>query len=148
MAGRIAPIRTEADYEAALGEIGRYFENQPEPGTPEGDRFDVLSILVERYEQDHFPIPDPDPIEMIKAYMELHGLKQSALSSVIGSRSRASEVLNRKRPLTMDMAFRINANGASRPKRLSGPITCRRDGAYRLNIRSPPPSRPPARGGK
>lgn len=126
MAGRIAPIRTEADYEAALGEIGRYFENQPEPGTPEGDRFDVLSILVERYEQDHFPIPDPDPIEMIKAYMELHGLKQSALSSVIGSRSRASEVLNRKRPLTMDMAFRINrewripAETLIRPYHLAG----------------------------
>lgn len=104
----IRPIRTEADYEWALAEVAAYFDNQPEPGSAEGDRFDVLSTLVDAYESEHFPIPSPDPIETIRAYMDMHGLNQAALAGVMGSRSRASEVLNRRRALTMDMAYRIN----------------------------------------
>lgn len=133
MASKIAPIRTEAEYDDALAEIGRYFEDQPEPGTPEGDRFDVLSILVERYEQEHFPIAEPDPIETIKAYMEMHGLKQAALSTLIGSRSRASEILNRKRPLTMDMVYRINREWRIPAETLIRPYHLR-DGGKRESV--------------
>ena len=104
----IRPIKTEADYEWALAEVTAYFDNQPEPGSPEGDRFDVLAALLEAYENEQFPIAAPDPVETIKAYMDMHGLNQAALAAVVGSRSRASEVLNRRRALTMDMAFRIN----------------------------------------
>lgn len=104
----IRPIKTEADYDWAIAEVTAYFDNQPEPGTADGDRFDVLSALIEAYENEHHPISAPDPIETIKAYMEIHGLNQAAFATVVGSRSRASELLNRRRALTMDMAFKIN----------------------------------------
>jgi len=104
----IRPIKTEADYEWALAEVTQYFDNQPEIDSVEADRFDVLSTLLEAYESKHFPISAPTPIEAIAAYMEMHGLNQSALAGVIGSRSRASEILNYRRALTMDMAYRIN----------------------------------------
>lgn len=104
----IRPIKTEADYDWAITEVTAYFDNQPEPGTADGDRFDVLSALIEAYENEHHPISAPDPIEAIKAYMEIHGLNQAAFATVVGSRSRASELLNRRRALTMDMAFKIN----------------------------------------
>ena len=70
----IRPIRTDADYRAALGEVSAYFDNEPEPGTPEGDRFEVLLTLVEAYEARHFPIDLPDPVEAIKFRMEQGGL--------------------------------------------------------------------------
>lgn len=108
MMENIRPIRTEADYEWALAEVTKYFESQPEVGSPEADRFDVLSALLEAYEGVHFPISTSDPIDTIAVYMDMHGLNQSALASIIGSRSRASEILNRRRALTMDMAYKIN----------------------------------------
>ena len=104
----IRPIKTAADYEWAIAEITPYFENEPEVGSPEGDRFDVLATLIEAYENRHYPIETPDPVEAISAHLEMSGLKQSALAEVVGSRSRASEILNRKRPLTIDMAYRIH----------------------------------------
>jgi len=104
----IRPIKTEADYEWALAEIAGYFDKLPEAGSPEADRFDVLSALVEAYEREQFPIPLAGPIETITAYMQMHGLNQSAFAGVIGSRSRASEILNRRRALNMDMAYKIN----------------------------------------
>lgn len=104
----IRPIKTEDDYNWAIAEITKYFENEPEVGSPEGDRFDVLATLIEAYEDKHYPIKAPDPVEAIAAHMEMAGLKQSTLAEVFGSRSRASEVLSRKRPLTMDMAYKLN----------------------------------------
>ncbi|MFK4825622.1 type II toxin-antitoxin system HigA family antitoxin [Paenochrobactrum sp. BZR 588] len=104
----IRPIKTEADYDWAIVEITKYFENEPEVGSPDGDRFDILATLIEAYENKHYPITTPDPIEAIQAHMDMAGYKQAALADVIGSRSRASEVLSKKRQLTMDMAFKLN----------------------------------------
>ena len=122
----IRPIKTEQDYDWALAEIARYFENQPDVGSPEGDRFDVLATLIEAYENDHYPISAPDPVEAIRAHMQMAGLKQVSLAEIVGSRSRASEILSRKRPLTMDMVhklheqWRIPAEVLIKPYHLSG----------------------------
>jgi len=97
----IKPIRTEADYEAALREIERLFE--AEPGTPEGDKLDVLATLVEAYEAKHYAIPAPDPVESIEYHMERLRLTRKDLEPHIGGPSRVSEILNRKRPLNMRM---------------------------------------------
>lgn len=102
-------IRTEADYDWALREIERYFDDQPEPGTHEADRFDVLATLLKVYEDEHHPIPPPDPVETIKQWMAFRDFSQSDLALLIGSRSRASEVLNRKRALTMDMVHKLSS---------------------------------------
>jgi HTH-type transcriptional regulator/antitoxin HigA len=97
----IKPIKNEADYQAALEEIERLFDAAPD--TPDGDRLEVLTTLVEAYEEKHYNIPMPDPIEAILYHMESRGLSRRDLESYIGSRARVSEVLNRKRPLTMEM---------------------------------------------
>jgi HTH-type transcriptional regulator/antitoxin HigA len=104
----IRPIKTEADYDWAIAEITRYFESEPEVGTPDGDRFDVLATLIEAYEDEHYPIEAPDPVEAIRSHMELFNLSRKALAEVIGSSPRATEVLNRKRALTLDMVFKLN----------------------------------------
>ncbi|MEW6667008.1 MAG: helix-turn-helix domain-containing protein [Thermodesulfobacteriota bacterium] len=97
----IRPIKTEADYQAVLDEIERLFDAKP--GSPEADRLDVLVTLVEAYEEKHYAIPLPDPIEAILYQMESRGLSRRDLEPFIGSRARVSEILNRKRPLTMEM---------------------------------------------
>jgi HTH-type transcriptional regulator / antitoxin HigA len=97
----IKPIKNEADYQAVLEEIERLFDAGPD--TPEGDRLDVLTTLVEAYEEKHYNIPMPDPIEAILYHIESRGLSRRDLEPYIGSRARVSEVLNRKRPLTMEM---------------------------------------------
>jgi HTH-type transcriptional regulator/antitoxin HigA len=108
MMKNIRPIKTEDDYAWALAEITAYFDNQPEVGSPDGDRFDVLATLIEAYEDRHYPISAPDPVSTIAAHMEMAGLKQEDLAEVFGSRSRASEVLHRKRALTLDMIYRLH----------------------------------------
>lgn len=101
----IHPIRNEADYDAALKDIEQYFENEPERGTPESDRFDVLAALIGAYEQEHWRIDPPDDaVDAIQAVMEFKGFGQVDLAKLLGSRSRASEILNRKRGLTMEQA--------------------------------------------
>ena len=102
----IRPIKTEADYETVLADIEQLFE--AEPGTPEGDRLEVLTTLVEAYEDAHYSIPSPDPIEAIRYYMESRGLVRRDLEPYIGSRARVSEILNRKRPLSLTMIRRLN----------------------------------------
>lgn len=97
----IRPIKTEADYQAALAEIEQLFEAAPD--TPSGDRLDVLTTLVEAYEERHYSLPLPSPIEAIHYHMESRGLSRRDLEPYIGSRARVSEVLNRKRPLSMEM---------------------------------------------
>ena len=105
----IRPIHTDDDLAWALGEIAPYFDNQPEPGTPEADRFDVLADLIEAYEDRHYPIPDAEPINFLRAHMEMTGRKQADLARLFGSAPRASEVLNRKRALTVDMIHKLSA---------------------------------------
>lgn len=102
----IRPIKTIADYEAAMAEIEELFEALP--GTPEGDRLEILTTLVEAYEERHFPLPPPDPIEAIIYFMESRGLSRRDLESYLGSRARVSEVLNRKRPLSLEMIRRLS----------------------------------------
>jgi HTH-type transcriptional regulator/antitoxin HigA len=102
----IRPIRTEADYHAVLEEIARLFDAQPD--TPEGDRLDILTTLVEGYEAHKYPIETPDPIEMIHYYLESRGLTRSDLEPYIGTRARVSEVLNRRRSLTLEMIRKLH----------------------------------------
>ncbi|MBE1712137.1 MULTISPECIES: helix-turn-helix domain-containing protein [Mesorhizobium] len=104
----IRSLKTEADYDWAIAEITKYFENEPEVGSLDGDRFDVLATLIEAYEDKHYPIEAPDPVEAIQSHMQLFNLSRKALAEVIGSSPRATEVLNRKRALTLDMVFKLN----------------------------------------
>ena len=108
----IKPIRTEADYELALREIDRLWGAAV--GSPEGDKLDVLVTLVEAYEEKHYPIPPPDPIEAILHYLESQGLSPRDLEPFIGSGSRVSEVLNRKRPLSLNMIRKLQSGAFSR----------------------------------
>jgi len=105
----IKPIRTEADYRWALDEIEQYFDKEPARGTPEADRFEVLSDLIEAYESRHWPIEHADAVELIQYRMELGGFQAKDLAEVLGSKSRASEILNRKRAITLDMARKLHA---------------------------------------
>ena len=104
----IHPIKTETDYRAALREVSPYFENEPEPGTPKGDRFDILLTLIEAYEAKHHPIDAPDPIEAIKYLMESKGLERKNLAVILGSRQRVHEILERKRPLSMQQIRKLH----------------------------------------
>ena len=96
----IKPIRNDADHAAALARIEELWGY--EPGTPEEDEFDVLSVLVSAYEDKRWPILPPEPVEAIKFHMEQNGLRQKDLARVLGSESRASEILNRQRSLSME----------------------------------------------
>jgi len=102
----IKPIRTEEDYFAALGEVESLMS--AEFGTPEGDRLDVLATLVEAYEAKHYPMEVADPIEAIKFEMERKGLTVKDLEPMIGRTNRVYEVLNRVRPLTLPMIWRLH----------------------------------------
>ncbi len=102
----IKPIRTEEDYEAALARIEEIFD--AEPNTPAADELEILASLVEVYERTNYPIELPDPIEAIKIRMEDLGLHRKDLEDAIGSKGRISEILNRKRPLTLPMVQRLS----------------------------------------
>jgi len=106
----IHPIRTENDYKAALRELSVYFDNEPAPGTEDGDRFEILATLVEAYEAKQFPIEAPDPIEAIRFRMEQGGLTVKDLVPSIGQPNRVYEVLNRKRGLTIEMIRNLHRN--------------------------------------
>ena len=102
----IKPIKTESDYEAALSEIQWLWEAPH--GSPEGDKLDVLVTLVDAYEQRHYPIPPPDPVEAILHHMESQGLSRHDLEPYLGSQFYVSEVLNRQRALTLDMIRKLH----------------------------------------
>ena len=104
---RLKPIRTEADYSAALKSIERCFDRPPRRGSAEADTFDILATLIEAYERKRWPIGLPDPIDAIRYRMEIAGYTQADLARLLGSRSRASEVLSGKRELTLPMIRRI-----------------------------------------
>src|SRR5207245_10204425 len=122
----IRPLRSEADYDAALNEIERYFENEPKPWRPEADRFDLPALIIEDYERKRWPIEPPDTIDAIRYRMETGGYTQADLGRLLGSRQRASDILTRKRPLTMRMAWRLHrewgipAGALRRPPRSRG----------------------------
>jgi HTH-type transcriptional regulator/antitoxin HigA len=98
---KITPIKTEIDYRAALKRFELLFDATI--GTPEGDDAEILALLIDEYENTHYPIEAPDPIEAIKIRMEEMHLKQIDLVDAIGGKSRVSEILNRKRKLTVEM---------------------------------------------
>ena len=95
----INPIKTEIDYDLALNRINILFDAKP--NTNEGDELDILVTLVEKYEQIHYPIPEPDPIEAIKFMMEQNGLTDADLGVILNSRSRVTEIFKRRRALTI-----------------------------------------------
>lgn len=122
----IRQIRTEADYDWALGEVERYFVDEPVPGSAEAERFDVLTTLIEAYEEKHWAIDAPDAVTMLQDFMARRDLSQADLARLFGSRSRASEILNRKRALTLEQArklheeWRIPAEALLQPAGLPG----------------------------
>ncbi|MGB5205005.1 helix-turn-helix domain-containing protein [Eudoraea sp.] len=103
---KIAPIRNEKDYQKALKRLEVIFDAKK--GTEKGDELEILSILIDRYENQNFPIGMPDPIEAIKFRMEQMGMKQKDLAEVLGFKSRVSEILSKKRKLTLDMIRKLN----------------------------------------
>jgi HTH-type transcriptional regulator/antitoxin HigA len=104
----IHPIHTDEDYRAALKNVSALFDNEPEPGTPEGDYFDIMITLIEAYESKNFPVDLPNPIDAIKFRMEQSGLSASDLAPAIGRTNRVYEVLNGKRALTLPMIWKLH----------------------------------------
>ena len=102
----IKPIKTKKDYQAALTRLENIFDSSS--GTAEGDELEVLSILIDKYEMEHYPVGYPDPIEAIKFRMEQMGYNQNDLARVVGLKSRASEILNRKRKLSLEMIRQLH----------------------------------------
>jgi len=103
---KIAPIRNEKDYQNALKRLELIFDAKK--GSEKGDELEILSILIDRYENENFPIGMPDPIKAIKFRMEQMGMKQKDLAEVVGFKSRVSEILSKKRKLTLDMIRKLN----------------------------------------
>ena len=101
----LKPIKSESDYKQALNRLAVIFDAAI--GTPESDEVDILGLIIDEYEKKHYPIEAPDPIEAIKIWMEEMHLKQIDLVDVIGGKSRVSEILNRKRKLTVDMIRKL-----------------------------------------
>ena len=104
----IMPIKSEADYDSALADIDNLMGAAP--NTPESDELEILVTLVEAYEAKYWPIEAPDPIAVIEHVMDARGLRQRDFAELIGSQPRASEVLNRRRPLTLAMIRALSAN--------------------------------------
>jgi HTH-type transcriptional regulator/antitoxin HigA len=100
------PIKTTKDYKQALARLDSIFDSKP--GSPEGDELEILGILISNYEEEHFPIGFPDPIEALKFRMEQLGYSQSDLAEVVGLKSRASEILSRKRKLNLEMIRKLH----------------------------------------
>ena len=104
----LKPIRTKKDYQAALKAVDALWTVKD--GTDDADRLEVLTILIERYEREHFPIPDPDPVDFLLYIMDARGLARKDLEPYIGSRARVAEVLNRVRPLSLEMIRKLSDN--------------------------------------
>lgn len=107
MATDVKPIRTEADYDAAMEQVAGLWGAAS--GTPEGDRLDVLATLIDAYEAKHHAMDAPDPVEAIRFRMEQQSLTRKDLEDIIGTRTRIAEVLNRKRSLSIGMIRRLHA---------------------------------------
>jgi HTH-type transcriptional regulator / antitoxin HigA len=125
----IRPLRTEVDYDVALKEIEGYFEVEPKPGTLEADRFDLLALIIEDYERKRWPIEPPEAIDAIRYRMETGGYTQGDLGRLLGSRQRASDILAKKRPLTMRMAWKLHREWGIPAEVLIAPPRGRRSAA-------------------
>jgi HTH-type transcriptional regulator/antitoxin HigA len=106
----IRPLRTEADYDAALRSIEEYFVNEPDPDTPEADRFDLLALVIADYERRRWEIEAPDAPDLLRAQMEIKGYKPADLAALVGSEARAAEILDRRRRLTLEQAWRLHTH--------------------------------------
>jgi len=102
----IRPLKTDKDYQEALERLEEIFDASKD--TPEGDEAEILSLLIDNYENEFYPIEAPDPIEAIKIRMEEMNLKQKDLIGIIGAKSKVSEVLNKKRKLTVEMIRKLS----------------------------------------
>jgi HTH-type transcriptional regulator/antitoxin HigA len=102
----IKPIKSDEELDAALREISRIFHAKP--GTRDGDRVEILTLLVEAYEKEHYPMPPPDPIDAIKFHLDQQGTDAKALIGIIGNRTRVYEVMRGDRPLTLAMIRRLH----------------------------------------
>ena len=123
----VRPIKTRADHQAALKEIERLMDARL--GTPAGDRLDVLTALVERYEAQHEPIAPPDPVDALLYYLESRGLTRRDLEPYLGSRARVAEVLNRRRALSIEMIRKLHVELGIPADVLIRPYTLRRPAA-------------------
>jgi HTH-type transcriptional regulator/antitoxin HigA len=126
----IRPLRSEADYRAALEAIEAYFDKEPKPGTAAADRFDLLALVIEDYESKRWQIEPPDPVDAIRYRMETGNFSQADLGRLIGSRQRASDILARKRRLTMQMAWKLHREWGIPAEALIRPAVRRR--AHRI----------------
>ncbi|MBA2649907.1 MAG: DNA-binding protein [Legionella sp.] len=102
----IKPIKTELDYRRALDNISTLFD--AEPNTPNGDKLDILTTLIQVYEEEHYPIDFPDAVDALNYWMESRGIERKDLQEFISTRARISEILNRKRELTLAMIRKLN----------------------------------------
>jgi len=99
-------IKTEQEYETALERIGEIME--AEPGTPEGDELELLALLVEKYEEENYPLPKVTPVEVIRFYIEQRGMKSKDLVGILGDKTTVSKVMNRERKLNLGMVRRLH----------------------------------------
>lgn len=104
----LKPIRTESEYENALAHAYELMQKDVRENTTESDELEILGILIKEYESEHYPIPSPNPIDAIKFRLDQMGLSESELGSILGYRSRKSEILSGKRKLSLDMIRRLN----------------------------------------
>ncbi|MBX3045510.1 MAG: hypothetical protein KF701_03785 [Anaerolineales bacterium] len=102
----VKPIKTKQDYKQALAELDRLFDAKP--GTSQGDYVEVLATLIEKYEEEHYPIDAPDPVEALEYFMESRGLSRGDLEKYIGGSGRVSDILNRKRGLSLNMIRKLH----------------------------------------
>ena len=124
---QIRPIKTKADHRAALKEIERLMDAKP--GTPAGDRLEILTTLVDHYESQHEPIEPPDPIDALLYHMESRGLTRRDLEPFLGSRARVAEILNRRRALTIEMIRKLHEGLGISAETLIRPYSVRRSAA-------------------
>ena len=121
----LKPIHTKKDYQAALAEIERLWDAPAK--SPDADKLDILTLLVQHYESIHYPIADPDPIEFLNHVMESRGLTRKDMEPYIGPRGRVADILNRTRPLTLEMIRRLAVNLKLPAEVLVKPYQLRRD---------------------
>ena len=134
-------IKTEKQYRANLAEVERLAGNDPAPGTPDGDRLELLGKLVEDYEKERFKFEQPDPVDAILFRMRERGLRQKDLAQILGGKNRVSEVLARKRPLTLSMVRALNES-----LKIPAELLVREPRAhYRIRTTRKPAARPRAR---
>ena len=106
--GAVRTLADDAEYRAALATIRPYFEIEPAEGTPEAAHFDALALLIEEYEDRHYPLPKAEPVEVIKAVMAAKNLSRADLVEVLGSKSRAADLLNGRREINLDQIRKIS----------------------------------------